>query len=58
MFYVGGGVRTTIVTRPKGFVRGLGVRGDVRFNILSGGITVEDKARQQLSASASFFVVF
>ena len=58
VFYVGGGVRTTIVTRTKGFVRGLGVRGDVRFNILSGGITVEDKARQQLSASASFFVVF
>jgi hypothetical protein len=58
IFYVGGGVRKTIVTRTKGFVRGLGVRGDVRFNILSGGITIEDKARQQLSASASFFVVF
>jgi hypothetical protein len=58
IFYVGGGVRTTMVTRTKGFVRGLGVRGDVRLNILSGGITVEDEARQQLSASASFFVVF
>jgi hypothetical protein len=51
-------VRTTIVTRTKGFVRGLGVRGDVRLNFLSGGITVEDKTRQHLSASASIFVVF
>jgi hypothetical protein len=58
VFYVGGGARTTMVTRPKGFVRSLGVRADVRLNILSGGITVEDKARQQLSASASLFVAF
>jgi hypothetical protein len=58
VFYVGGGVRTTFVTRTNGFVRGLGARGDVRLNILSGGITIDDKARKQLSASASFFVVF
>jgi hypothetical protein len=58
LFYVGGGVRRVLVLRPKGFLRGLGARGDVRLNILSGGITVEDKRRQHLSASASLFVVF
>jgi hypothetical protein len=39
-------------------LRGLGARGDVRLDILSGGITVEDKRRNQFSASASIFVVF
>ena len=58
LFYVGGGARRTFVTRPMGFVRGVGVRGDVRLNFLSGGITVEDKSRNQVSASAGLFVVF
>ena len=58
LFYVGGGARRTFVTRPKGFVRGVGVRGDVRLNFLSGGITIEDKSRTQVSANASLFVVF
>ena len=58
LFYVGGGARRTLVVRPRGFVRGFGVRGDVRVNFLSGGITVEDKTRQHFSASASLFVVF
>src|SRR5262245_3632495 len=47
LFYVGGGVRRLLMSRDKGFLRGLGARGDVRLNILSGGITVEDKARNQ-----------
>jgi len=58
LFYFGGGVRRVLLLRPKGFLRGLGARGDVRLTILSGGITVEDKRRQHLSASASLFVVF
>ncbi len=58
LFYVGGGVRRVLLLRPKGFFRGLGARGDVRLNILSGGVTVEDKRRNHFSASASVFVVF
>ena len=58
VFYFGGGVRRGLLLRPKGLLRGLGARGDVRLTILSGGITVEDKRRNHLSASASVFVVF
>jgi len=58
VFYVGGGARRVLLLRARGFVRGLGARGDVRLNVLTGGITVEDKARRHPSASASLFVVF
>jgi len=51
-------VRRVLVLRPKGFFRGLGARGDVRLNILSGGVTVEDKRRNHFSGSGSVFVVF
>jgi hypothetical protein len=58
LFYFGGGVRRMLMLRPKGFFRGLGARGDVRLNILSGGVTVEDNRRNHFSAGASVFVVF
>jgi hypothetical protein len=58
VFYVGGGVRRMLRLRPKGLLRGLGARGDVRLTILSGGVTVDDKTRNHFSASASVFVVF
>jgi hypothetical protein len=58
VFYFGGGVRRVLMLRPKGLFRGLGIRGDVRLNVLSDGITVEDKRRNHFSASASVFVVF
>ena len=58
LFYFGGGVRRALLVRPKGLLRGLGVRGDVRLDILSDGITIEDKTRKHFSAGASLFVVF
>jgi hypothetical protein len=58
VFYVGGGARRVLFQRGRGFMRGLGVRGDLRLNVLTSGITVEDKARRHPSASASLFVVF
>lgn len=58
LFYFGGGARRVLMLRPKGFVRGLGVRGDVRLDILSDGITTENKTRKHGSASGSVFVVF
>jgi hypothetical protein len=58
VFYLGGGVRRMLMSRTQGLLRGLGARGDVRLNMLSRGITVEDTTRQHLSASGSLFVVF
>jgi hypothetical protein len=58
LFYAGGGARTVLMARSRGLPRALGARGDVRLNVLTGGITVEDKARRHLSAIASVFVVF
>jgi hypothetical protein len=58
MFYVGGGARRMLMSRGRGFLRGLGARGDVRWNILSGGITVQDTTRNQISASGGLFLVF
>jgi hypothetical protein len=58
LFYVGGGARRTLLTRPSGLLRALGARVDVRLNILSGGITVEDSARNHLSTSGSLFISF
>jgi len=58
LFYFGGGVRRVLMLRTKGFVRGFGVRGDVRLDILSDGITIEDKTRKHMSARGGLFVVF
>jgi hypothetical protein len=58
VFYVGGGARRTLFTRPSGLLRALGARVDVRLNILSDGITIEDTSRTHLSTSVSLFVSF
>ena len=58
VFYVGAGARRMLMSRTSGLIRGFGARGDVRLNILTGGITVEDDARRHVSASGSLFVVF
>lgn len=58
LFYAGGGVRRMLVQRTRGIVRGLGARGDVRVNFLSGGITIDDERRQQTSVSGGVFFVF
>lgn len=58
VFYAGGGARRTLLSRSRGVLRALGARGDVRLNLLSGAITMDDKARRQISASVSLFVVF
>ena len=58
VFYVGAGARRVLMSRTRGWLRGLGARGDVRLNVLSGGITIDDDARRHVSASGSLFVVF
>lgn len=58
VFYVGGGARHWLFTRSRGIPRAMSVRGDVRLNILTGGISLEDEARRNVSAGAVFSVVF
>jgi hypothetical protein len=58
VFFVGGGVKHTIHTRPRGLVRGIGARADVRLNLLSGGIHIDDGLRRHVSVSGSLFVMF
>ena len=56
--FVGGGVKQTIHTRPRGLIRGVGARADVRLNLLSGGIHIDDNVRRHVSMSGSLFVIF
>ena len=58
VFFVGGGVKHTIHMRPRGIIRGFGVRADVRLDLLSGGIHIEDSVRRHVSASGGLFVIF
>jgi hypothetical protein len=58
VFFVGGGVKRAFVTRPRGWWHALGARADARLNILSGGITIDDRTRRHLAVSGSLFVVF
>jgi hypothetical protein len=58
LFYAGAGARYWIFTRARGIPRGGGVRADVRLNVLSGGIEIEERARRQPSISGSFFLLF
>jgi hypothetical protein len=58
LFYVGGGVKRGLVVRPRGWWRAIGVRGDARLNLLSGGIEVDDRVRRHAVVSGSVFVVF
>jgi opacity protein-like surface antigen len=46
VFHAGGGVKYFFMSRPKGFVRGLGVRADGRIYMRSGGLDLSaDKER-------------
>jgi len=58
VFFVGGGVKHTIHTRPRGIMRGIGARADVRLDLLSSGIHIDDNVRRHVSASGSLFVMF
>jgi hypothetical protein len=58
VFYVGGGARYWVFSRARGVPRAGGVRADVRLNVVSGGIEIEDRARRQPSVSGSFFLLF
>jgi hypothetical protein len=56
--YFGGGARYPLTTRARGFLRSMGVRGDVRLNLLMDGIALEDGPRPRPAVSGSLYVVF
>jgi hypothetical protein len=58
VFYVGGGARYWVFSRARGVLRAGGLRADVRLNVVSGGIEIEDGARRQPSVSGGFFLLF
>jgi opacity protein-like surface antigen len=43
VFHAGGGVKYFFATRPRGFVRGLGLRADGRLYVRSGGLELDDE---------------
>ncbi len=58
VFYVGAGARYWIFARSRGVPRAGGLRADVRWNMLTGGVVVDERTRHQPSVSASFFLLF
>jgi hypothetical protein len=58
VFYAGGGIKYGLTSRRDGLVRAVGLRGDARLNVLSGGIKVDDDVRRHVAVSGGLFVVF
>jgi hypothetical protein len=58
VYYVGGGAKYALFSRLRGVPRAAGARTDVRLNLLSGGITLDESLRAHVSVSGSVFVVF
>jgi hypothetical protein len=57
-YHVGGGARHAFFVRRQGLFTSAGLRGDVRLNILTGGIELGEGARTHLSAAGGLFVTF
>ena len=58
VFYAGGGLKYGLMSRSQGLVKILGLRGDARLNVLSGGIHVDDRVRRHVAISGGVFVIF
>ena len=58
VFYAGGGLKYGLMSRSQGLVNILGLRGDARLNVLSGGIQVDDRVRRHVAVSGGLFIVF
>jgi hypothetical protein len=57
-FFAGGGVKHTLRTRPRGRIKLLGVRGDVRLTARSGGMALDDGVHVLPGFGASLFARF
>jgi hypothetical protein len=60
VYHVGGGVKYFFMQRPRGFFRGLGLRGDGRLYVRSGGVELDDDTthRSQWAVAGSLLVRF
>ena len=60
VFHAGGGVKYFFVQRPRGFIRGLGLRGDARLYVRSGGVELDEDTtyRNQWGLAAALLVRF
>jgi opacity protein-like surface antigen len=57
-YYLGGGIRRAFVARDRHLVKTAGVRADVRLELLSGGVSFDDRLATHVGVSGSFFVGF
>lgn len=58
VYHAGGGVKYFLLQRPRGFIRGLGLRGDARLYVRSGGVELDqDTTRRNHWAVAGSLVV-
>ena len=56
IYYVGGGVTRALVSRSRGLVRRVSVRGDARLNVLTGGL--DEDSRRHASFSGDLILTF
>ena len=47
VYHAGGGVKVLFRQRPRGFIRGLGVRADARMYFLTSGVELDDSRDYQ-----------
>lgn len=47
VYHAGGGVKVLFRQRPRGFIRGLGVRADARMYFLTSGVELDDSRDRQ-----------
>ena len=57
-YHAGGGVRYGLFRRRQGLLESAGFRGEVRLDMMTGGIDLSDGPRAHVSASGGFFVTF
>jgi hypothetical protein len=57
VYYVGGGL-TAVLRQTTGLIKALGVRGDVRATVRSGGVAFDDAATVAPALGISFFTRF
>jgi hypothetical protein len=58
VYHAGGGVKYLFVHRPRGFIRGLGLRADARIYIQKGGVELDDDAtRRNRWALGAYLIV-
>ena len=58
VYHAGGGVKYFFLQRPRGFIRGLGLRGDARIYVRTGGVELDqDKTRRNQWAIAGALLV-